>query len=85
MATQLTQQQEAAPVAYLTFKVLEKLVDGSIRMEGVELDPKHAEEDQKLLSALLGTPTARTASGSDTRKLSDLVSAYFDEGDRVIA
>ena len=54
-------------------------------MEGVELDPKHAEEDQKLLSALLGTPTARTASGSDTRKLSDLVSAYFDEGDRVIA
>lgn len=80
MMAQLTHQE--APVATLTARLIERLVDGSLRIEGLELDPKHVEEDQRLLATLLGPTTVSAATASDQRKLSDLVAAYFDDGKR---
>jgi integrase len=71
---------QEAPATYLVVKLLERLVDGSIRMEGVQIDPAKAEEEQCLLSSLLGTSKAKPAEARQT--LSDLVRAYFEEGDR---
>src|SRR5688572_12500136 len=34
------------PATYLTVKFIEYLADGLVRLEGVELDPKHVEEEQ---------------------------------------
>jgi integrase len=79
MAAQLSQQD--SPASYLTIKLLERLVDGSIRMEGVELDPKHAEQDQQLLSALLG-PAATPVKRGTEQSLADLVKAYMEDGER---
>ncbi len=80
MFTHLKQQDP--PCFHLTISLFERLVDGSIRMEGVQLDPDHAEQDQKLLVALLGTATTASNVPADQRTLSDMVTAYFVDGDR---
>ena len=84
MASQLRGISQDQPAAYLTIKVLERLMDGSIRMEGVELDPDpaHAEEDRKHLAAVLGLGAGPAAPQADQRTLADLVKAYLEEGDR---
>ncbi len=76
--------QDAAPASYLFIKLLERTVDGSIRMEGLELDPAQGEEERKHLAALLGVGGGgvANAAASDARKLADLVNAFFEEGDR---
>jgi len=79
MASQLRQQD--APTAALSIKLLERFVDGSIHMEGLELDPEHAEEDRQLLATLLGSVATAKAS-ADQRTLADLVKAYFEDGKR---
>jgi uncharacterized protein DUF6538 len=80
MADRICTQEQ--PAAHLTAKLIERLVDGSLRIEGLELDPQHGEEDRKHLAALLGTSGAKAANADDGRKLRDLIAAYFDEGDR---
>ena len=84
MASQLRGTSQDQPAAYLTINVLERLMDGSIRMEGVQLDPDpaHAEEDRRHLAALLGMGTAPAAARTDERTLADLVKAYLEEGER---
>jgi integrase len=89
MLEQATSQLMAArisstesPAVHLTAKLFERLVDGTVRIEGLELDPAHGEEDRKHLAALLGATAANAAVSPDTRKVSDLIAAYFDEGHR---
>jgi integrase len=75
-------QKKHPPAFHLTIALLERMVDGSIRMEGVETDPAHADEDKQLLAALLGSSTPTVTPSKDMRTLSDLVTAYFADGDR---
>lgn len=81
MYEQLRQRQES-PCFYLTFNLIERLVDGTIRMEGVQIDPANAEDDQRILAGLLGTAIAAPIVPRDKRTLSDLVAAYFSDGER---
>ncbi len=77
MASHLSQQD--FPAAHLTVKLIERFIDGSIRMEGVELD---GEKDREHLAALLGANAAKVNSSPDARTLADLVKAFFEDGDR---
>jgi hypothetical protein len=82
MASQFNLQQEG-PAAHLIIQSLERLVDGTLRIEGMQLDPQHIAEEKELLAALLGTAgTAANAASPDQRTLEALVAAYFAEGDR---
>jgi hypothetical protein len=38
----------------LTIQTLERLMDGAIRMQGVQLDPAHAETEMRMLEGILG-------------------------------
>jgi integrase len=67
---------------HLTVKLFERLIDGTVRLEGLELDPKHPEEEQKLLSALLGTAPKEDEPSTETCTLSKLVEDFMKEGDR---
>jgi integrase len=69
------------PAFCLTIKLFERLVDGTLRMEGVQLDSANAEQELQLLHTILGTSTVKPAA-SDSPTLAKLVAAYFDEGDR---
>ena len=38
----------------LTLKLLERMADGTLRMEGLHMDPAQGEEERKHLATLLG-------------------------------
>lgn len=82
MVGQLYRQDEA--VMCLTIQTLERLMDGAIRMQGVQLDPAHAETEMRMLEGILGKGAA-ASKGTDAAKgatLRDLVKAYFADGER---
>jgi hypothetical protein len=75
------------PYFYLTVKLIERMIDGTLKLEGVEIDPTNAEEDRKSLTALVnavsGAPVSSSSiSGDQSKTLSNLVEAYLADGDR---
>jgi len=84
-ATILAMSQHNKDKRFYDIKLLERLVDGTIRIEGLTMDsdPARAEEDRKHLAALLGTAApAANAPATDERTLGQLVAAYIERGER---
>ncbi len=79
----MAKRKDDAAKAYLTVKLLERALDGTLRIEGLEMDPDpaKAEEERKHWEALLGT-AKQAAPPSDGRTLGQLVAAYLDDGKR---
>lgn len=79
-------KENTPPSFYLTLKLFERMADGAIRMEGLEMDPDKGEEERKHLDALLGAgkppsvPSISSLGGG--KSLSDLIAAYQEEKQR---
>jgi integrase len=69
------------PTFHLIIKSLEQAVDGSLRLEGIETHPEHAEKELELLEKLLKRSPAPTAPASG-KTLQDLVQGFVAEAAR---